>query len=107
MRSDVSSRRRRRGGAEEGNVAGRGDVGGEGRVVDVVGSVGGDGVGEGIVPDSRRTVDSSEGGGRRYESQRWVLRFCLADRVFGLGEGGVHTSFPRVSRLRLSCAHRV
>jgi len=66
MRSDVSSRRRRRGGGEEGGVAGRGDVGGEGRVVDAtVGSVGGEGVGEGIVPDSRRTVDSWEGGGRR------------------------------------------
>jgi len=47
-------------------VAGRGDVGGEGRVVDAtVGSVAGDGMGEGIVPDSRRTVDSWEGGGRR------------------------------------------
>lgn len=66
MRSDVSSRRRRRGGGEEGGVAGRGDVGGEGRVVDAtVGSVAGDGMGEGIVPDSRRTVDSWEGGGRR------------------------------------------
>jgi len=62
MRSDVSSRRRRRGAGEEGVVAGRGDVGGEGRVV---GSIGGDGVGEGIVPDSRRTVDSWDGGGRR------------------------------------------